>query len=140
MKLSPLEWIALGGLGIVIFIAYQRGLFSKNVQNQINPQQATGQANQLSPAQIENIVNNLVTATEQNAALFTPDPLYNAMMQLNALNDADFVAVFNTYARKNANAEYKNLSAYLQSEYITWFTDTWNLRDTIVKRATKFSL
>lgn len=145
MKLNTTQILVLTGLAFLVFLAYRKGIFAKDRQKPLDPVTASGgQTPTRSTAQNENICNNIIAAVENNISLFfAQNTLYNALLPLTQEaggNNADFIEVFNIYARKRANSEYKSLSSFLMSEWLLIGSPTYLLRNAIVQHAASLGL
>lgn len=156
---------ALVGLGVLalLWYGYQQGWFTKEKRNKItdedtpalstkelsfNPDGSVtkvaqgGQAErEYSDAALSNKVAALVEAYNGEIAMFSgQEAAFQALRELNELNDKDLIQAANIYNTRYENSDYKGLGAFVNSENLWWWTDASAVRSALLIRLNKLSV
>jgi hypothetical protein len=123
MKPTNNQLLGIAALGLVLFVAYEKGYFSPERGRNLDPAQAITDNSQrtISEANIQNTINTLRSLVLDTVALgnyFDDEELSQAIAKVNALNDADLIALSNAYNSRFPNDTYKTLYTLLNSVYL----------------------
>lgn len=144
MKLEKREYIGLGILFLVLVIAYQKGLFSKDKGRQLsttgsNSAVTDGSAPSLQTAQYQNKANAIYTSLSGYGQGLSGE-LWNILTDLKNMSEADLISTANAYAALYPNDDYPTLYALLQSTTTVFYTSTYDLKYEVLERLKKLGL
>lgn len=135
MKLTVKEYTALGVLAVVLLIAYQKGLFSRDKGNVIDTSKGVkdGSTQTIENAEAKNKAVAIHTSLQGYFTGFWGD-LYTILADLDKLNDADLIAVANQYAALYPNDDYPTLYAIINGTTANYLSSTYTLKYKILQR------
>ena len=118
-QLTTLQYFIIFLVVALLLFAYSKGFFSKNKGSIVSEQTAPDRSSVTkTPAQLDNLATSFYTEIANawyGSNFFFGTGLGSLLDQANNFNDADLIALSNTYARKYPNADYKTLKDLLLS-------------------------
>lgn len=141
MKLDTREIFGLGVLAIVLIVAYQKGLFSKDRGRIINANVAAqdGSTQTYQDQQLINKATSIKESLENNWSLWSSS-FSNILIELKNMNDSDLIALSNKYAQLFPNYEYPTLYRVIDAEYTWYFSDDYDNKQLVLTRLQKLGV
>lgn len=133
--------IAAGIFIVVLFIALQKGVFSKDKGKQLDTARTVTDGSQpsLQPEQYTNKATSIHNSLQSNLQGFGGE-LESIVDDLQALKDADLIETANAYARLYPNDEYKTLHNVIQGTTAFYFNDVYTKKYELLARMKKLGL
>lgn len=133
--------IGLIAIGLLVLIAYQKGAFSANKGEFIDPVEATGAPATINDNEAKNLARSFYTtsANEYGTGIFG-NAFFLNLEKLYKMPPADTIKVANIYAREYVNSEYKTLRALIASITTLYFSQTRELQYQVMEKLNNLGL